>query len=172
MVKSTKTSSIRIIMSPPSMFFKPKKTKDHIAFKVSCAPKWYSAVFTHLWWLPNDQIHPEDHPIRMYKSVHTGPKSQFGGVKKGLLRPVYHIGIADCVTLPAIPPIIKQTIMEKSMATLFCFFVFINNRIKYQDTKLRRAYCFLVMHESIIFVPYGEWKRFYWKKRTSSFWFF
>jgi hypothetical protein len=69
--------------------------------------------------------------MRMYKSVHTGPKSQFGGVKKGLLRFAYQTGIADCVTLPAIPPIIKQTTMEKSMATLFWFLVFINIRIKY-----------------------------------------
>ena len=72
----------------------------------------------------------------MYKSVHTGPKSQFGGVKKGLLRFEYQTGIADCVTFPAIPPIIKQTTMEKRMATLFWFLVFIKIKSK---TKIRNS---------------------------------
>ena len=30
----------------------------------------------------------------MYNEVHTGPKTQFGGLKAGLFNDAYHVGIA------------------------------------------------------------------------------
>jgi hypothetical protein len=62
----------------------------------------------------------------IYKRVQTGPKSQFGGVKKGLLRLAYQIDIEDCVTLPAIPPTQRQIIIPVRIASLFLIFIFIN----------------------------------------------
>ena len=43
-------------------------------------------------------------PIRIYKIVQTGPKIQFGGLKKGLFSTAYHAGIDETVkTEPATP---------------------------------------------------------------------
>jgi len=57
--------------------------------------------------------------MRKYKSVHMGPKIQFGGEKKGLFNVAYHVGIAEIVKgVPSIPtnsqPITEIVSFEKS----------------------------------------------------------
>tara|TARA_B100001093_G_scaffold135260_1_gene127780 strand:- start:14964 stop:15125 length:162 start_codon:yes stop_codon:yes gene_type:complete len=49
----------------------------------------------------------------MYKSVHTGAKSQLGGEKKGLDSPLYHVGIASLVTILEKNPKPKEIIIPR-----------------------------------------------------------
>ena len=44
----------------------------------------------------------------MYNVVQTGPKTQFGGLKKGLLISMYQVLIESAVRNPEPPPMIKQ----------------------------------------------------------------
>ena len=55
-------------------------------------------------------------PIIKYKSVQTGPKSQFGGEKNGLFKVEYHSGIADMVKgVPSMPANSQISIEIKSL---------------------------------------------------------
>ena len=55
-------------------------------------------------------------PIIKYKSVQTGPKSQFGGEKNGLFKVEYHVGIAEMVKgVPNIPTNSQNIIEIKSL---------------------------------------------------------
>ena len=54
--------------------------------------------------MPFDQIKYNEIPINKNKMVQTGPKIQFGGLKKGLFKVAYHVGIAEIVNkLPTSP---------------------------------------------------------------------
>ncbi len=53
-------------------------------------------------------------PIMIYKIVHTGPKTQFGGLKKGLAKSAYHVGIDDVVNTDPIAPADKQMTIERA----------------------------------------------------------
>ena len=50
--------------------------------------------------------------MRKYKSVQTGPKSQLGGEKKGLLRVAYQVGMAEIVKGVPRNPTNSQPTME------------------------------------------------------------
>ena len=50
------------------------------------------------------QIRKNEIPRSMYKEVHTGPKTQLGGLKEGLFNDAYHVGTACEVNIPAIAP--------------------------------------------------------------------
>ncbi len=54
------------------------------------------------------QINPNEIPIKMYKTVHTGAKIQFGGLKKGFSRVTYQLFIEDWVAKLEIYPTAKQ----------------------------------------------------------------
>ena len=55
-------------------------------------------------------------PIIKYKSVQTGPKSQLGGEKNGLVNVEYHVGIAEMVKgVPNIPTNSQNIIEIKSL---------------------------------------------------------
>ena len=82
----------------------PKKIGDQIKLSASCARKNKPAVLTFFFSQPCFQIKKKATPIKKYKSVHTGPKIQFGGAKKGLFKLSYQVGIADIVKgVPAKP---------------------------------------------------------------------
>lgn len=49
--------------------------------------------------LPKYQTRPDAQPIKTYNSVQTGANKQFGGEKKGLVKPAYQETIAGWVTL-------------------------------------------------------------------------
>ena len=104
---------MKIIIKASKGFFKPKKSSDHRPLKTNWAPKWYSAVLPHLCFLPKYQTLPKAIPISVYKSVHTGAKSQLGGEKKGLDSPLYHVGIASLVTILEKNPTPKEIIIPR-----------------------------------------------------------
>lgn len=89
---------------PPGIDLAPKKTTGHKLFKTNCIIKTARADFTPGARNPLSQITYTDMPIIVYKAIHTGPKTQSGGVKKGLLRFSYHTGIEDRVKNPPIIP--------------------------------------------------------------------
>ena len=50
------------------------------------------------------QIRKNDIPKRIYREVHTGPKTQLGGLKEGLFNEAYQVGTAWEVNIPATAP--------------------------------------------------------------------
>ena len=105
----------------------PKNITDHKMFKTSCIIKIKIIfVFCHepdnnfcenlfhafilseliLFFTSQffDQTKYKEIPIKTNKIVHTGPKIQLGGLKKGLFKPLYHDPICEIVkTEPIIP---------------------------------------------------------------------
>jgi len=47
--------------------------------------------------------------MRIYSTVHTGAKSQLGGLKLGLFNVGYHVFTELCVAVLARKPIMRQT---------------------------------------------------------------
>ena len=47
--------------------------------------------------------------IKTYNVVQTGPNIQFGGLKLGLFKVVYQVGISLDVKYPEMPPMAKHT---------------------------------------------------------------
>lgn len=62
--------------------------------------------------MPLFQINAKEIPIKMYNNVQAGPKTQFGGLKDGLISVEYQPVIALVVEIPDKPPKIKQASME------------------------------------------------------------
>ncbi|MGB1972208.1 MAG: hypothetical protein ACPHSE_06890, partial [Flavobacteriaceae bacterium] len=54
-----------------------------------------------------------------------GPKIEFGGVKRGLFKPTYQVGIASRVTKPESPPTVKHTIAPIIIPKKVFVFLFI-----------------------------------------------
>lgn len=69
------------------------------------------AVFTHKWCSPLPHTRPAAVPIKIYKMVHTGPKTQFGGLKLGLFNVKYQSLTELCVAKLDKNPINRQTKM-------------------------------------------------------------
>ncbi len=74
----------------------PKNTMDHVVLSTSCVTKTMTATdtFRALRFSHTSQTHT---PIIRYNTVHTGPKTQLGGVQLGLLRPAYQAEICGVV---------------------------------------------------------------------------
>ncbi len=51
-------------------------------------------------------------PIVIYRVVHTGAKTQFGGLNDGLLIAAYHVGIFLLVNIDPIIPAVMQITMH------------------------------------------------------------
>lgn len=73
-------------------------------------------------------------PIKIYKTVHTGPKIQFGGLKKGFSKTSYHVFIEFMVKKDDEKPINSGIKIEtKSCKNVFIFDLLkkLNNCSKY-----------------------------------------
>jgi hypothetical protein len=58
-------------------------------------------------------------PIKKKSEIHTGPKTQFGGLKEGLINEAYHPGIdGDVKNEPIMPASWHATIEAASLAIL------------------------------------------------------
>lgn len=66
--------------------------------------KIIKADLTSLFFKSSFQIMNNEIPIIKYKTIHTGPKSQLGGLNEGLFNAVYHVGIASGVNITPINP--------------------------------------------------------------------
>ncbi len=96
-------SSGTITTTPPHGQCSPKNTKDHSVFSASCTPKNIKAVcFDFLYFAVHTRYRLM--PISTYSSVHTGPKSQFGGLKNGFASSAYQVGIFAIVARLPIAP--------------------------------------------------------------------
>jgi len=94
-------ASIAAITSKASPGFRtPKNAGDHAALAASCQPQLRSARR-----LPgrSHTSHPET-PMTTYSNVHTGAKTQFGGVKGGAVNNGYQVLTASAVTEPPAAP--------------------------------------------------------------------
>ena len=52
--------------------------------------------------------------MRRYKVVQAGPKTKFGGVKKGLFKKTYHVEMEGKVKIEPTIPAASQTNIEKT----------------------------------------------------------
>lgn len=75
--------------------------------------------FTHI---KNSEI-----PINRYKKLQTGPNSQLGGLKKGLLRLACHVGMFGVVKKDPTPAAENVTRIEINnlIAVFFLFIIFL-----------------------------------------------
>ena len=79
-VASINNQRIIILMIPPITDLLAKKTYDQIALAASCIQNKVNAVVTPGAASPFCQTRKTDTAIKIYKTVHTGPNTQFGGV--------------------------------------------------------------------------------------------
>ena len=115
-------------------FLSPKNKKDHNPFSNSCSPKNCKAFTTSGLSVPDCQIRPAEIPIKVYRSVQTGPNSQLGGLKKGFSKVTYHSEIAGNVTvLAASPTALQISIPIRSFAQKGIFMKLNFIQITYMD---------------------------------------
>jgi hypothetical protein len=76
-----------------------------------------SATFTCLSAYPCLQIRKRDIPMRMKRVVHTGPKTQLGGLKDGFCMEAYQVGIEGVVNRePANPAPRQMSMLDASLS--------------------------------------------------------
>lgn len=67
---------------------------------------------------------PAATPISIYKTVHTGAKSQLGGLKMGLFKFKYQSCTLLCVAIAAIAPTTKQMLTQIAIRVDFLLIIF------------------------------------------------
>ena len=82
----------------------PKKRIDQKVFKTSCTAKKRRAIFTFWSFRLFCQTRKRDIPISKNRVIQTGEKIELGGVKAGLVRVLYHVGIAGVVNREPMNP--------------------------------------------------------------------
>ncbi len=100
----THKTMMSIIANPG--FFSPKNIIDQTAFKIS----WIQKTVGTFFFL---QTKYKDIPIKIYKTVQTGAKIQFGGEKIGLFKVEYQVGIEEVVKNDPKIPAPKQIPMDR-----------------------------------------------------------
>lgn len=110
-------------------FCNPKNKYDQSAFNPNWMTKKEKAFLTSSGLLSiSFQIIPPDTPIMINNTVHTGAKTQFGGLKIGFIKVGYQVEILCCVTLLDKKPTIKQVVTTSNILTfLFILFKFLTN---------------------------------------------
>lgn len=81
-----------------------KNSIDQKALRTSWVMKKVKKIFASLESNPLSQTRYNETPISIYSKVHTGPKIQLGGLKKGLFKAAYHVEIAETVKKEPINP--------------------------------------------------------------------
>ena len=82
---------------------------------------------TFLSFSPSIKTKYKDIPIRVNKKIHTGAKTQFGGLKKGFWRAAYHPGIEGEVNIEPITPAIWQIPIEIINVVALLIFIVLSN---------------------------------------------
>ncbi len=71
--------------------------------------------------------------MSVYSNVQTGPKTQFGGEKNGLLSAEYQVGIADIVNIvPSTPTSWQKTIQRVTLTISFILYQYGIKKAKVQ----------------------------------------
>jgi len=107
---------------------RPKNNEDQIMLRNNCMLKIDNAILTPFFFIPCFQIINNEKPINKYNKVQTGPKTQFGGLKLGLIKVVYHVETEFAVNIEPINPanngIAKETINLLNFIRYFLSFCF------------------------------------------------
>ena len=106
-----------ISIRPRSGDFNPKKRKDQKAFSESWMPNTVIDFLTLLFSTPVFQTMKSEIPIKRYSVVHTGAKTEFGGVKAGFLRLAYQLFIAGVVNREPIMPATSHSTTKTAKRT-------------------------------------------------------
>lgn len=108
-----------IAKNPSSGDCKPKNVTDHKKFSINCSKNTYKNLVLVFLIKPFFQIKKNEIPINAYNVVHTGPKTQLGGEKKGLFKVAYQVGIASAVKIdPRIPAASHRRIAQDNLRKL------------------------------------------------------
>jgi hypothetical protein len=99
----------------------PKNMGDQIALRKSWMKKKTNDFRFTRYCLFLSQTRNRAMPINMYSRVHAGPKIHGGGLKIGLLSPLYHDGIAGAVMNPPVIPADKQIKIDPVILAIFFF---------------------------------------------------
>lgn len=94
MVKTMAVHSRRISIKATSGILRPKKSGVQRPLRISWSRYRARAILTAGLSRPFCQTRKADSAISKYRTVQTGPNSQSGGVKKGLLRLAYQSDMA------------------------------------------------------------------------------
>lgn len=131
-VKNMLTHKAMMSTMASAGFLIPKKIMDHKAFKTSWTQKTVGTlVLSKVEGFFFLQTKYKDIPIKIYKTVQTGPKIQLGGEKAGLFRVEYQVGIEEAVKNDPKIPAPKQRPMEnksfgKSLTITYCLGLSLN----------------------------------------------
>ncbi len=87
----------------------PKKATDQEVLRINCIMNIIKAIFTFGSLNPTLHTRKADIPISMNSIVQTGANNQFGGLKDGFSRVVYHVGIEVFVNMEPMKPAARHT---------------------------------------------------------------
>ena len=85
----------------------PKNRNDQRILNENWIPNHVRAFFTGFFVNPLCHTRYADIPMSANNVVHTGPKSQFGGVNGGFIKSAYHVGIFGMVARDPREPMIS-----------------------------------------------------------------
>jgi hypothetical protein len=94
-----------ISTKPSAKDLNPKNNNDQRMLRINCNPKIINAFLGDDFLLFIRQTLYAANPIKKNRIVHTGPNNQLGGVKYGLFRNTYQVGIFGIVKTDPIDPI-------------------------------------------------------------------
>jgi hypothetical protein len=108
-VNSIATQKTTITMRPAIGDLSPKKATDQKALRTNCIMNIVKAILTFGSLNPTLHTRKADIPISINSIVQTGANNQFGGLKDGFSKVVYHVGMEELVKIEPIKPITRHT---------------------------------------------------------------
>jgi len=123
MVKRMATHNKTITIRPAKGDLHPKKAKDQRTFNISCNINADIAILDCLVFCPLRQNINSETPISKYNIIHTGAKTESGGLKNGLFMFIYHVS-TDCLVNkdPTMPATWHRTMLIISFAPFFILY--------------------------------------------------
>jgi hypothetical protein len=98
------THNKTITINPANEDLQPKKAKDQKLLRINCRMNTENARAGKPPSEPLRQIKNNEIPINAYKTIHTGAKTESGGLKNGFLIPTYQVSTDRIVKNDPITP--------------------------------------------------------------------
>ena len=98
-------------MRPATGDLSPKKVTDQKALRINCIMNIIRAILTFGSPNPTRHTRKADIPISINSIVQTGANNQFGGLKDGFSRVVYHVETEAVVNIEPMKPATRHTPM-------------------------------------------------------------
>src|SRR4030042_1816445 len=112
-----------ITINPYKGDSRPKKITDHKVFSISWIRNTIIAILTCRFSNPLHHTRNAAMPISIYRTVHTGANTQFGGLKAGFSSVAYQVGMALRENMEPMAPAARQaTILTTSFRIYFFAF--------------------------------------------------